>query len=395
MKKIHLLILVGLTFLLSCNVHFEKRLYRKGYHVDIITKNKRKPINTAELSINKNILTSTPLLSPESIIPNPLVVSAPEEILEITNTNEFQREKNAVVQKKESKSKVNKSSITPDNKSNSSNLITDTLKQVQVQNKNERGDLMLYLSVALIAVASITAMKIRPKKVLNIARWAKANPTKNKWLIAALQVPMVFLTVMSGYNLRQLGYELSDTFLYVSGGLILLGLLSTPFRPKRIPFTMPANLNRRRMIFLGTILASAMMAVGVGNKMEEQFPNSPVVSIVKSIDQAVFADSHEKPSHTSTPTTKTCKCKTSRKIAGVAGAISCGLVAFYTFLLICFGIGGSIALIVVGAIYAYLTWWPLILLGVVILALVVWALYALFKEPCRKREKKEKVKKVT
>lgn len=397
MKKLHFLILIGLTLLLSCNVHFEKRLYRKGYYVDVVSKNHRKSIHAVEVNNSKNLLSTTPIVSNNSTITESEIISSTKEINETLNPGEFKKEEIIPVQEKLTIKRINRLDIVPHKKLNTTTLFANKSIPVQEQKKNDHGDNLLYLALGLIALSSIAVMKLRPKRVMKISRWAKANPTKNKCLIAGMQVPMVILTVMSGYNLKQLGYELSDTIYYVSGAVILLGLLTTPLKPERSPIAIPKIINRRRMIYLGMILASAMMAVGVGNQIEERYPNSSVVSIIKAIDQAAFSETHEKPSTITEPGAtepgeKNCKCKTSRKVAGVAAAIGCGLVAFYTFLLICFGIGGSVALIVVGALYATWMWWPLIILGVGILALVVWLFYKLFKVPCKKREKKEKVK---
>jgi hypothetical protein len=158
------------------------------------------------------------------------------------------------------------------------------------EENTHQGDVLLLGTALLMALATMAVHRRNKSKVDKMTRWAKANPLKAQCLIAALQLPLLGLGVMSGYNLKELGVEFSDAVPYLFGGLMTLGFLSVPFLPKRKTVAIPKQVFRQRLIYLGITLSSVMMTVGFGNKVVDKFPDSPVSRVIKKADQTIFSD---------------------------------------------------------------------------------------------------------
>ncbi|HAD14669.1 MAG TPA: hypothetical protein DCF33_19760, partial [Saprospirales bacterium] len=157
--------------------------------------------------------------------------------------------------------------------------------------KSVNGDVLLLGSALLMALATLGIHRRNKKRVDQMTRWAKANPVKAQWLIAGLQLPLLSLGVLSGYNLRALGLEISDTMPILMAGIMTLGFSSVPFLPKRKTIAMPKKVFRQRLAYLGITLSSLMMAVGIGNRVVDKYPDSPVSHVIKKADQTIFSDS--------------------------------------------------------------------------------------------------------
>src|SRR5687767_8379702 len=68
---------------------------------------------------------------------------------------------------------------------------------------------LIYLAAVLMATAVVIALrKFRPG--IRITRWAKANPRKTQMLITVLQVIILSIGLVVGYDLKQLGYKFND-----------------------------------------------------------------------------------------------------------------------------------------------------------------------------------------
>ncbi|MCU7551601.1 hypothetical protein OCK74_20940 [Chitinophagaceae bacterium LB-8] len=145
----------------------------------------------------------------------------------------------------------------------------------------------IYSSTALMAIAIIAVM--RNFRGMQVTRWAKANPRKTQVLITVLQIAIIFLGLLIGYNLKELGYQLSTTATVVFGTILCIGFFSIPFLPKRNTIALPVTLNRDRIAYLSIILSAFALMVITGNRIEDQFPNSPLSHTLSSIDQAIFS----------------------------------------------------------------------------------------------------------
>jgi hypothetical protein len=220
-----------------------------------------------------------------------------------------------------------------------------------LEEKSENGDVLLVGSALLMGLAALGVHRRNKKRVDQMTRWAKANPVKAQWLIAGLQLPLLGLGVMSGYNLRESGVEFSDTVPYLFGGMMTLGFLAVPFLPKRKTVAIPRQVFRQRLIYLGITLSSVMMTVGFGNKVADKYPDSPVTQAIKKADQSIFSDTAtEKHDHAKAKSIKK-QHKFGKKLRQWAAVGSCALAIFLIILLIpvvcagiCLVIGGFAAL---------------------------------------------------
>jgi len=123
-----------------------------------------------------------------------------------------------------------------------------------------------------------------------MTRWAKAKPVKAQVLITVLQLALMALGIFLGNNLKELGYEFSNTTAFVFTAIIVIGFIYVPFLPKRNTIALPKVVNRQRFAFMSIALSSFVMMVLFGNKLQDTYPNSPITMVVKAIDQAIFTD---------------------------------------------------------------------------------------------------------
>lgn len=123
---------------------------------------------------------------------------------------------------------------------------------------------------------------------MKITRWAKANSLQAQVLITVLQLALLSLAIMAGYNFKKLGYEFSNTTPFVFSAIMVVGFLSVPFLPKRRMIAIPKEVNRHRLAFMSIALSSFVLMVVFGNRIEEIYPNSLITRTVREIDHAIF-----------------------------------------------------------------------------------------------------------
>lgn len=151
-------------------------------------------------------------------------------------------------------------------------------------------DGLTYLVASLMALAIMGIIQRNRSLVMKMTRWGKANPHKAQVLISVLQIVIMAIGIIAGYNFKQLGYELSNTTAFVFSSIIVLGFLYVPFLPKRRTIVLPKEVNRQRVAFMGIAVSSFVMMVFFGNRIEEKYPNSPITKVVRAIDQSIFPD---------------------------------------------------------------------------------------------------------
>ena len=95
---------------------------------------------------------------------------------------------------------------------------------------------------------------------------------------------------MTGYNLKEMGYEISYLTIIIFGVLMFIGFFTVPFLPKRSIIAIPREVNRHRLSYLVISLSSLIIMVGFGNGIEESYPNSRLANFVGAIDQKIFSD---------------------------------------------------------------------------------------------------------
>lgn len=147
-----------------------------------------------------------------------------------------------------------------------------------------------YLVTSLMALVIIGIIRSNRSWVMKMTRWGKANPHKAQVFITVLQIVLMILGLVAGYNFKRLGYELSDTSAFVFSTIMVAGFLSVPFLPKRSTIAIPAQVDRNRLIFMGITLSSFVLMVMTGNRIEDMYPNSPITRSLQVIDQAIFPD---------------------------------------------------------------------------------------------------------
>jgi hypothetical protein len=147
-----------------------------------------------------------------------------------------------------------------------------------------------YLVVSLMALAIMAAIYRNRKRVMKMTRWSKANPGKAQLLITVLQVMILPLGIIAGYNLKELGYEFSNSTAFVFTAILVIGFLYVPFLPQRKTIVLPKQVNRQRFAFMSIALSSFVLMVLFGNSLQDKYPNSPITKVVKAIDRAIFPD---------------------------------------------------------------------------------------------------------
>jgi hypothetical protein len=157
--------------------------------------------------------------------------------------------------------------------------------------KEERsGDQYFYLIASAMMASALLIIAAFRKFFLNITRWAKENPKKTRVLITTTGFTMMGLALYSGYNFKQMGYNVSGSTSWISTIIMALGFLFVPFRVKRDTVAHPKTVNRRRLAHAGIIASSFVLVMAYGNRMEEQHPNSPVTKFITAIDNTAFPD---------------------------------------------------------------------------------------------------------
>ena len=154
-------------------------------------------------------------------------------------------------------------------------------------------DGLTYLIISLMALSIIGVVRANRSRMMKMTRWAKAKPRKAQGLIAGLQFALLGIGIFTGKNLRELGYEFTDTTAYVFIAILVIGFLSVPFRQKRGEIIIPKQLNRQRLGYLNIILSSLILTAIIGNRIEDAYPNSPVTHAIETVDQWIFTNNTE------------------------------------------------------------------------------------------------------
>lgn len=151
-------------------------------------------------------------------------------------------------------------------------------------------DGLAYLVVSLMALAIVATIYRNRTRVMKMTRWSKANPGKAQLLITGLQIVLLLVGIIAGNNLKELGYEFSNTTSFVFGTIIAIGFFYVPFLPHRKTIVLPKQVNRQRFAFMSIALSSFVTMVLFGNSLQDKYPNSSITKAVKAIDHVIFPD---------------------------------------------------------------------------------------------------------
>ena len=148
-----------------------------------------------------------------------------------------------------------------------------------------------YLVTSLMALVIMLVINRNRSMGMKMTRWAKANPKKAQVFITLIQTILMILAIFSGYNLKEAGYQFSDTTAYIFSTIIVIGFLSVPFLPKRRTIAIPAVLQRHRSAYIAIALSSFVIMAVFGNRLADDYPGSPITQAARAIDKAIFPES--------------------------------------------------------------------------------------------------------
>ncbi|HVG42236.1 MAG TPA: hypothetical protein VM888_11550 [Chitinophagaceae bacterium] len=155
-------------------------------------------------------------------------------------------------------------------------------------------DGLTYSISLLMALVIISVIRRNSPWVTKMTKWAKANPRKTQLLIMVLQLVLMTLGLIGGYNFKQLGYEFSPGTAFVFGTIMITGFLSVNFLPKRRIIVIPAEVNKNRLLFMSIALSSFILMVITGNNIISRYPNSLLSGAITTIDKAIFHNNNTK-----------------------------------------------------------------------------------------------------
>jgi predicted anti-sigma-YlaC factor YlaD len=154
-----------------------------------------------------------------------------------------------------------------------------------------KNEALIYLSAILMAIIIIIALRYLGPRGMKITRWAKANSRKAQVLITVLQVIILSIGLLVGYDLKELGYKFSDPTALVFDTLMVFGFLSVHFFPRKAIVALPVDLNKDRITYAGIMIAVYSITVIIGNRVEDKYPNSMLSDVLRSVDHKIFLQS--------------------------------------------------------------------------------------------------------
>jgi hypothetical protein len=152
-------------------------------------------------------------------------------------------------------------------------------------------DGLTYLITSLMALVIMIVINRNRSMGMKMTRWAKANPKKAQVLITIVQAALMSLAIFSGYNLKEVGYEFSNATAYIFSTIMVISFLSVPFMPKRSTIAIPKVLHRHRLAYMAIALSSFVIMAIFGNRLIDDYPDSPITQAARAIDEAIFPES--------------------------------------------------------------------------------------------------------
>ncbi|MBK9271859.1 MAG: hypothetical protein IPM48_09685 [Saprospiraceae bacterium] len=204
--------------------------------------------------------------------------------------------------------------------------------------KYRNGNRLIYLAAVLMALTTFGMLRMNKSRATKLTRWAKTNPKKAQLFIALLQIPLILIAFITGHNLRELGYELTNVNNILFGILAALGFLLVPFLYNSNQFTLPKVLNRQRAGYLAIIISSTIIVTSFGNQFTVKFPNSTGTKILYSVDNAITTQLHSSYSDELKGQNTLETDQIARKKAAVILTLFAILGIIYLVVLICAGI---------------------------------------------------------
>ena len=147
----------------------------------------------------------------------------------------------------------------------------------------------IYSGTTLLALFIWAVIRRFHAQAWKVTRWAKEHPRKTQALLTVIQVIILALGLLVGYDLKELGYQVGTGPAIIFGTILTTGFLSIRFLPKRSPLALPALVNRDRIAYMGIALSAYVLMVVTGNRIEDKYPGSVLSIALKSADHILFS----------------------------------------------------------------------------------------------------------
>ena len=284
--KNKIVFLLGVSLLISCSLQLEKRLYTKGYYIQISRK------KNLLLEKNNDLSTNEPLLKKEIAIQKRNEITRP---LDITDDNALTANNatKSIIRlpknyfKNQSPHLTSKSVASKNSDVNSGDINSGDLKFDSSRQKNEHSDGNLYLLAALMGASTFGLFRLNRPISLKATRWAKKNKLKSRGLIAVLQTGLGTIGVLVGKNLHELGYSFSNNLHYTFGVLMSLGFLNLILNEEKGKLLVLKSFYFRKISHLAIGLSLFATTIGIGNKIGEHSSQiTPLGHAIEKMDTA-------------------------------------------------------------------------------------------------------------
>jgi len=239
----------------STSLTVQKRLYRKGFNVNVSKTKKEKEkqdkntISSSRakreilLPNNKNILPENKIILPETS----------EQI----NAPSGQNSKKTILNH-ESTQKAEKENTS---KKSGSSLTNQVIEQKTNVKPNQKNNTLLYTLLFAGVLSFAAALKfVRSKKAYRISAWAKNNKNKARTTIALSSTAVTAIGLGLGYLLNSEGISLSKQLVYTASVVAAFTTIIYPFKSNKNNFIKRKALE---IIFLAGILLGT---VYIGNQ---------------------------------------------------------------------------------------------------------------------------------
>lgn len=288
--KNKLFLLICLTFLFSCNIRIEKRLYNKGYYVDVTTKHDRKMTNTDEVVINNNPLTSANVDNKSILLNKEEIVSKNENVLH-TSLEENNSIPSSMVHVSFNQNHTNKIS----NKSNSHSVITANPHQKKERiftdlfTGTQQANTQLFMLAAAMGLIIFGAVKAARKKTLKLTRWANKYKIATKLMIGALQTASIFMGVEIGKELFDFGYTFSNSVEYISGAITIAGMVGLVLTRRKDKIMSMRQFNIKKLSLVAIVMSSFVLTAAIGNKIPDNRKQISLLGhVAEKMDNAIY-----------------------------------------------------------------------------------------------------------
>lgn len=343
-------VLIGVVlFLSACTI--QKRHFRSGYDIQW---NKKYRASGAETTNNEEISKT----SGENFI---LEHKIDEEKHQTGNFASHDQDKSVISEKHISNTyttqtvKIDEntalSQMNDQERIDEESLNNRTFFNSEKKNNKKSGDFWMYVFSGLLTISSFAGVFFARKKLKGVTRWAKYNPKSARYLIASIQLPLLGFGIVEGYNLAQMGYELSDSFFYTNMLAFAASSALIPFLPQNDQFILPGRLNRRRLTFLAAMVAGTMTMVGYGNSVGVNDEPSYAKTVLSQVDQSVFGDDFQDEITDSVNDVEEYTDQDMSALRAAASAGLCALAVLLFILLTCLLCAG-VCMIIYGVAFA-------------------------------------------